>query len=179
MTRVFSPIRLARRPTGPRAVVALAVLVVALAAPAAADASPLSRITPTVTCVDVNTDGSVTAHFGYVNSWTSQMTIPVGVRSGGANAFSPTPEDRGQPTQFQPGTFSDVFTVTFTEPALTWLLDDAKGTPNSATASASSTRCAPVPALGIDSPLPLALLAVGLVALLARRGRRLTTQVPA
>jgi hypothetical protein len=170
---------LTRRTPRTPVVVALAALIVALCLPATAAASPLSRMTPTVTCVDVNTDGSVTAHFGFVNSWTSQITVPIGVRTGSANAFSPTPEDRGQPTQFSPGTFSDVFSVTFTEPTLTWSLDDAKGTPNSVTASASSTRCAPVPALGVDSPLPLALLAVGMVALLAWRGRRSVPRVAA
>jgi hypothetical protein len=160
-------------------VVALVAVVLALALPTAADASPLSRLTPTVTCVVNNTDGSITAHFGYVNSWTNQITVPIGIRTGGANAFSPTPEDRGQPTQLDPGTVSDVFTVTFTGASLTWMLDDAKGTPNSATATSSSTACAPVPALGFDSPLPLAFLAVGLVALLARRERRLAAQVTA
>lgn len=148
--------------------VAALVTAVGLLVPAAADASPDSRLTPRVTCVDVNTDGTITAHFGYTSSWTNQVNIPVGNRPGQVNYFSPSPLDRGQPSKFQPGAFDDVFTVTFTG-TLTWFLDDANGTPNSATASSSSTRCAPVPALGIDSPLPLALLAIAGGVLLARR----------
>lgn len=145
----------------------------ALALPVAADASPLSRLTPTVTCVEVNTDGSITAHWGYTNVWRSQITIPVGDRKGNRNFFSPGAQDQGQPTAFTPGTQADVFTVTFTGASLTWTLDDSKDDPpNSATATADSTRCTPVPALGVDSPLPLALLAVGLGAMLARRSRR-------
>jgi hypothetical protein len=130
-------------------------------------------VAPTVTCVDVNTNGSITAHWGYTNSWSNQVTVQVGNKTSGENWFSPSPEGRGQPTTFQPGTFTDVFTVTFTGTSLTWTLDDSKVAPaNTATASASSTRCAPVPALGLDSPLPLALLAVGacLVVLVRRRG---------
>lgn len=155
------------------AIAAIVVTLLALSLPEAASASPQSKVAPTVTCVDVNTDGSITAHWGYTNTWGSQVTVQVGSRTSGDNLFSPNPEDRGQPTKFQPGTFTDVFTVTFTGASLTWTLDDSKVSPaNSATASASSTRCAPVPALGLDSPLPLALLAVGacVVVLTRRRG---------
>jgi hypothetical protein len=161
------------RPTRVLAVAALVALGVALCLPGAAIASPLSKLTPTVTCVDVNTDGSVTAHWGYVNSWNAQVTVQVGNKTSGQNWFSPGAEGQGQPTSFDPGTSSDVFTVTFSTPTLTWTLDDSKQAPaNSATASATSTRCAPVPALGVDSPLPLALLAVAMVTLLAWRSRR-------
>ena len=145
-----------------------------LLVPVPATASPGSQLVPHVTCVTVNDDGTLTAHFGYTNNWSNQETVQIGFREGSANAFSPAPENRGQPTQLLPGTHDDVFSVTFPEPSLTWYLDDAKGQPNSATASASSTACVPVPALGVvDSPLPVALIVVGLgclLALLARRG---------
>jgi hypothetical protein len=158
---------------------ALLALVAACSLVAAdpASASPQSRVTPVVTCVDV-AGSTVTAHWGYVNSWNAQVTVQVGNKTSGQNWFSPGAEGQGQPTSFDPGTFSDVFSVTFSTPTLTWTLDDSKQAPaNSATASASSTRCVPVPALGINSPLPLVLLSVGLVALLAWRASRSPTGV--
>lgn len=153
-------------------VVALAcAAAVALVAPGLAAASPQSKLTPLVTCVDLNTDGTITAHWGYTNTWTNQVTVPIGNRPGQQNYFSPGAEDRGQPTKFSPGTSNNVFTVTFTG-TLTWFLDDANGTPNSATASSSSTRCAPVPAFGLDSPLPVIVLTLAGGVLLALRRRR-------
>jgi hypothetical protein len=157
--------------------VSLALLAV-LVLPDVAHASPQSRVTPTVTCVEVNTDGSITAHWGYVNVWTNQVTVQIGDRTSGKNLFAPGAEDRGQPTAFDPGTHDDVLTVTFTGTSLTWTLDDSKDLPaNAATASASSTRCAPVPALGVDSPLPLALAAVAVCALVVARRRRVVEVV--
>jgi hypothetical protein len=152
--------------------------VVAVAVPGLAHGSPQSKLTPLVTCVDLNTDGTITAHWGYTNTWTNQVTVPVGNRPGQQNYFSPSPEDRGQPTKFQPGTHNNVFTVTFSG-TLTWYLDDANGTPNSATASSSSTQCAPVPAFGIDSPLPVVVIAViGGLVLATRRRRALAGEHP-
>jgi RHS repeat-associated protein len=52
------------------------------------------------------------------------------------NRFQPTPEDRGQPTSFDPGTVEVLFTVPFEEAELTWQLDG-----NGATVSAKSPRC--------------------------------------
>lgn len=169
MTPTFTP----RLPLHLAALVAAAVAL-ALLFPGLSEASPTSKLTPLVTCVDVNTDGTITAHFGYTNIWTNQINVPVGNRPGQVNYFSPDPEDRGQPTKFQPGTFNDVFTVTFSG-TLTWFLDDVNSpSPNNVTASAGDTRCAPVPALGLDSPLPLALVAVlGGVILALRRRREL------
>ena len=153
-----------------------ATVVVLVAAPGAAG-SPQNHLTPILDCIDVAGNGSITAHFGYTNSWTNQSNVPAGKPPPGPqNWFLPAPADRGQPSQFQPGTFSDVFTVTFTptsgNPNIEWRLSDASGEFNSAIADASSARCTPVPAAGLDSPWPVLLSVVGLGAALALRQRR-------
>jgi hypothetical protein len=172
--RVIEPRRASRRRLLRGAGVAFAVLlVVGWYAPPAAS-SPQSRLTPLLTCVDVNGDGSVTAHFGYSNSWTNTVNIPAGKPPPGQqNWFLPDPTDRGQLSKFDPGTYQDAFTVTFTEPSIEWRLGDVNGAYNAVTASASDTRCASVPAFGVDSPWPVAVIAVALgVALVARRRHR-------
>ena len=57
---------------------------------------------------------------------------------GPRNAFTPAPENRGQPVRFQPGRAPDVFQVDFQGGTLVWTL-----TGRTATASAGSQRCAP------------------------------------
>ncbi len=170
-----------KRPPTQRSGAAIAVCCAALlalvVAPGAAG-SPANHLTPILNCIDVAGDGSITAHFGYANTWTNQVTVPAGkTPPGNQNWFLPAPEDRGQPSQFQPGPFNDVFTVTFTptstNPSLEWRLADVSNEFNSAIADASSARCTPVPAAGLDSPWPVLLAAVGLGAVLAVRQRRL------
>jgi uncharacterized repeat protein (TIGR01451 family) len=76
------------------------------------------------------------AYFGYNNPNSIPVTIPVGTN----NRFSPSPQDRGQPTVFQPGRHVDVFTVTFTGSNLVWTLNG-----RTSTASANlAVRCADV-----------------------------------
>jgi len=158
------------------AIVALGVTAVMLVAVTGSAASPQNHLTPILNCIDVNGDGSITAHFGYSNSWTNQVNVPAGKTSGGGqNWFLPAPADRGQPSQFDPGTFSDVFTVTFTptgaNPTLEWRLSDVNSGYGSAVADAGSSRCTPVPAFGFDSPWPVILVVVGLGAMVALRRR--------
>jgi|CXWL01.1.fsa_nt_gi hypothetical protein len=57
------------------------------------------KLKPIVECVIDNKDDTFTAYFGYQNSYSVPVTIPVGA----SNKFSPTPQDRGQPTTFVPG----------------------------------------------------------------------------
>ena len=156
--------------------VALGVTAVMLVAVTGSAAAPQNHLTPILNCIDVNGDGSITAHFGYSNSWTNQITVPAGKTSGGGqNWFLPAPADRGQPSQFDPGTFSDVFTVTFTptgaNPTLEWRLSDVNSGYGSVIADAGSSRCTPVPAFGFDSPWPVILVVVGLGAVVALRRR--------
>lgn len=144
----------------------------AFVAAAPADAAPQLKLTPILDCIEVNGDGSITAHFGYENNWTNQVTIPAGKEPPGQqNWFLPAPADRGQPSQFLPGAHSDVFTVTFASSTLEWRLGDVNGQYSSVVADASDARCTPVPGAGVDSPWPVLLGVTGLAAFLTVRRR--------
>src|SRR5262245_56492135 len=55
-----------------------------------------------------NADGTATMYFGYMNrNWQEEIDIPIGP----GNAFSPGPQDRGQPTHFHPNRQKMVFAV--------------------------------------------------------------------
>ena len=175
-SRLSDPIATCRSSARASLLRPLAVGIVAVAAclfvPIAA-ASPQSNLTPLLTCIDVNGDGTITAHFGYSNIWRNQVNVPAGkVPPGQQNWFLPDPKDRGQLAQFQVGTFNDVFTVTFSEPSIEWRLGDVNGAYNSVIADSSGSRCAPVPAAGFGSPWPVIAAAVGLGAALAARRRK-------
>ena len=90
-------------------------------------------VTPVLECVDQLSGGRYRAHFGYLNRGSSAVGVPVGPR----NAFTPEPENRGQPVRFQPGRAPDVFQVDFVR-TIVWTL---RG--RTSTASADSQRCAP------------------------------------
>jgi uncharacterized repeat protein (TIGR01451 family) len=94
-----------------------------------------------VRCV-TNNGSTFDATFGYQNDNLSPVTIPVG----DANKFTPAPEDRGQPTTFQPGNLQQAFTVTGIPSSqnLVWTLTSS-GT-RTATASADDeTKCSEPP----------------------------------
>ena len=55
---------------------------------------------------------------------------------GALGRIDPAPQDRGQPTSFEPGTSEDLFTVAYEGATFTWHLDGRL-----ATASSSSPRC--------------------------------------
>jgi len=148
----------------------LGVVASCVAAPPARAAT--SNLTPLLTCIDV-ASGSITAHFGYRNVATKAITVPAGRNSANSqNWFLPNPRNRGQVSTFSVGTFNNVFTVTFSSATLEWRLSDVNGTYNSVVATASSSRCTPVPAAGVDSPWPVAAFAVGIGVLLAAQRRR-------
>ena len=90
-------------------------------------------VTPLLECVGQLAGGLYRAHFGYLNRGSSTAVVPIGPR----NAFTPAPENRGQPVRFRPGRAPDVFQVDFRS-TLEWRL-----TGRTATASADSPRCAP------------------------------------
>lgn len=91
-------------------------------------------VSPVLECVSDQGDGQYVAHFGYNNPNSVPVTIPVGTK----NRFSPSPQNRGQPTVFQPGRQVDAFTVKFNGGNLVWTLNG-----RTATASASlAVRCA-------------------------------------
>ena len=91
-----------------------------------------------VQCVQNNPDGSYDATFGYESREHENVTIPVG----GRNAFSPAPEDRGQPVVFGPGNVSAAFIVRSIPGGvhLTWRLHPENGLVSSATSDAHSSR---------------------------------------
>ncbi len=98
-----------------------------------------------VACV---TNGASTfdAEFGYLNKNGQAVTVPVG----SGNRFSPSPEDRGQTTSFQPGRVGQAFTVTGIPngTSLVWTLSYA-GSTRTATATAGfATKCGPTPPVG-------------------------------
>ena len=90
-------------------------------------------VTPVLECVGQLSGGLYRAHFGYLNRGSTAVGVPIGPR----NAFTPAPENRGQPVRFQPGRAPDVFQVDF-RGTVEWTL-----TGQTATASSSSERCAP------------------------------------
>ena len=66
-------------------------------------------VTPILECVDRLSDGTYRAHFGYLNQGNDSGRRADRRR----NAFTPDPENRGQPVRFQPGRAPDVFQVDF------------------------------------------------------------------
>ena len=108
------------------------------------------KVSPILECVADNGDGTYTAYFGYKNPNAFAVTIPVGPD----NKFVPAPQDRGQPTTFQPGRTpyypNAAFSVNFDGSNLVWAL-------NGKTSTASSNpqqRCQkPVPT-ATPTPVP-------------------------
>ncbi len=85
----------------------------------AATSASVRPVKPTLKCVDRLSSSSYKAHFGYVNTSSSAIPIPVGFY----NRFFPSPADRGQPTNYLSGTQADVVQVTFSSSSLvSWVL---------------------------------------------------------
>ncbi len=119
----------------------LSMALMPLVAPVAAHAQG-SAVKPVLECVSDNGDGTYTARFGYLNQNAAVVTIAVG----GDNKFTPSPQDRGQTTEFQPGRQRDVFRVTFDGSNLVWTLKGPDGRRRTSTASSNpQQRCAPEP----------------------------------
>jgi hypothetical protein len=95
--------------------------------------TPNSLVTPVVECVVFKNGVPDQAVWGYENDNDFAVALPIGQ----TNGFVPAPEDRGQPTVFEPGRWDGVFQTPFDGAAtLTWTVAD-----RSATASSSSDRC--------------------------------------
>ncbi len=148
--------------------VAAGGLLIASMGTATADNGGTGSVKPILECVfhDPGT-GQYDALWGYTNTSTIPVTIPVGSQ----NSFSPSPADRGQVTTFSPGTHDNVFVVSWSGASdLTWALL------HSATASITSQACGtnPVPIAGSETLtwIVLAVAFVGTAAIIARRTRR-------
>jgi hypothetical protein len=133
--------------------IAAAILAAGTLAIVAAPAGAAGTVTPVLQCVfaDVKA-GTYVAVWGYSNTTGAAIAIPVGTD----NRFDPQPQDRGQPSKFDVGTQSNVFTTTWDGTNLSWKLSG-----NSVTASHNSKACEspPVPQ-GNDSPQAFVLIAV-------------------
>jgi len=98
-----------------------------------------SVLVPLLECVDNNGDGTYTAHFGYLNSTGSAITLAVGPK----NMFVGGDKDRGQPTVFYPGEHLSEFTVVFDAlDTLKWMLKADGDRRHQVEASATSEACA-------------------------------------
>jgi hypothetical protein len=106
----------------------------------AATNMPAKPVHPILECVVNNGDGDYTALFGYYNENAEAVVVPIGP----TNKFSPAPQDRGQPTTFQPGRTPTwphaAFGVIFEGSDLVWTLNG-----RTATASSASRLCPNTP----------------------------------
>jgi hypothetical protein len=93
---------------------------------------------PVLDCVQNNGNGTYTAHFGYVNSGSAVIDLPVGPK----NMFVGGDKDRGQPTAFLPGEHPSEFTVVFDAlDTLKWMLKADGDSRHQVEASATSEAC--------------------------------------
>ena len=98
-----------------------------------------TTLVPLLECVDNNGDGTFTAHFGYLNTTGTVITLPVGPK----NMFVGGDQDRGQPVVFYPGEHLSEFTVVFDAlDTLKWLLKADGDRRHQVEASATSEVCA-------------------------------------
>lgn len=102
---------------------------------------PEKPLTPVLECVEPLDAGGFLAHFGYDNENSALVSLPISsypnVPAKLTNEFAPAPENRGQPTDFEPGTHSDVFQVQLgSNEKITWTLNG-----NEASASSDSKEC--------------------------------------
>jgi len=67
-------------------------------------------VTPIVNYITNMGGGIYGVTYGYTSTYSTTQNIPVST-SGNKNYFNPSPNNRSQPTTFQPGTFNEVFTL--------------------------------------------------------------------
>ncbi len=68
---------------------------------------PTAAVSPLVTCISDNGDGTFSAEFGYDNPNNGFTKVAIG----GDNHLAPGPDYQGQPTNFDPGKKESAFTV--------------------------------------------------------------------
>ncbi len=100
---------------------------------------PAATVFPIVDCVETipGDPPKYKARLGYENPNLMAVTIPVGAD----NYFDPDPQDRGQPTVFEPGIHSEVFEIEFDGTDLNWVLTSPNGISETATANNESPPC--------------------------------------
>lgn len=122
---------------------------------------PPQPVKPVLECVWPKEDGGYLALWGTDNPNRFTRNIPVGPN----NIFTPPPENRNQPTSFDPGRSYGTTVVPFDGTPLTWKLDSF-----ATTASKDSPKCSKVPVPVVASAagsllFVLLLSGVGVVAL--------------
>ena len=88
---------------------------------AAGPAAAQTGLAPTLNCVYLQPDNTVSAFFGYANVNSGSIDVPVGP----SNFVAPDPQNWGQPTTFQSGVQSSAWAATFVPsqtPSITWSL---------------------------------------------------------
>jgi uncharacterized repeat protein (TIGR01451 family) len=115
---------------------------------------PTLPISPAVKCVDDN-GATFEAIFNVTNDNPGAVTVPIG----SGNSFSPDPQDRGQPTTFNPGTMESVVKTTANRgDSLTWtVVYGGKSSSATATPTGGFPRCSSEPPPG---PKPIAISVV-------------------
>ena len=94
-------------------------------------------VKPIAECVDIQTDGSMVVHFGYQNTGSAAVKVPIGEN----NRFVPGNEDVGQPTEFFTGRVSNAITTKIPAgSSVRWLLGSAY-----ADGDVTTQRCEPAP----------------------------------
>ncbi len=94
-----------------------------------------TQVTPVLDCV-ASGPGVYTGVFGYKNTSSSPVVVPIGSNNKFTGGAAGSPPGRGQPIDFASGTQDGAFVVDFDGTALTWQLGG-----HSVTASSSSTAC--------------------------------------
>ena len=172
MTRSRRTADPAGRRTRQAVLVGLMALVGLLVGPGVAQAA--GTVTPTVSCYQPNSDGSVSVLLGYTNSSAATQTIPRGV----GNVITPSRYDGAQPTVFAPGNHPGAFALTVGSAdvySANWTLDGSSL--SSSTAVGQCPAGTSLPADGNGLGMTMVLLAAGAVAAVALvvsrlRGRR-------
>lgn len=94
-------------------------------------------VKPIAECVDLQTDGSMIVHFGYQNTGSTAVKVPIGEN----NRFAPGNADVGQPTEFFTGRVSNVITTKIPAGAsVRWILGSSYADGN-----VTTQRCEPAP----------------------------------
>ena len=140
-----------------------------------AEATPVGSVTPVMVCEYNNgtTPDAYSAVWGYDNTTGSTVTIAIGA----SNEFTPGGQNRGQPTSFSPGSFTDAFTTNWNgSTTQSWVLNGVSAPANAVVGGKPAPACASPP-VSIVEPQTLLWLALGaagagIVVVWHRRGRR-------
>ena len=88
-------------------------------------------VQPILSCTNILSDGTCQSFWGYESFENDTVVISVNSNTSDVNYFDPSPEDRGQPTSFEPGLHEAVFEVIRNcsdETLLTWNLTTGTAT---------------------------------------------------